>query len=87
MASTIKLYALSTCPHCSQAGELLEALVGPDGFEHIYVDRLFGDKRNDTMRELRTINPEMSFPTLIIDGEVITGFKEKRIRKLLKKTD
>ncbi len=81
--SDIILYGLSTCVHCQKTGELLEELLGASGYEHIYADRLFGEKRNNVMSTLRRINPTMSFPTVVIGEEVVVGFKEDRIRKLL----
>jgi len=83
MNRKITLYALSTCTHCHNVGTLLEELLGPKGFTHIYVDRLSGDERNITMRALRTKNPEMSFPTTVIGDRVITGEKLDVIRKLV----
>jgi glutaredoxin len=83
MPPKITLYALSTCAHCRKTGQLLLDLVGEDGFTHIYVDRLSGDERNETMRELRRVNPTMSFPTVVIGEEVVTGFKEERITELI----
>lgn len=84
MTQPITLYALSTCAHCRKVGELLTELVGSDEFKHVYVDRLSGDERNTIMRELRSWNPQMSFPTTIIGKTVITGDKEETIRKALK---
>lgn len=83
MPNPIKLYSLSTCIHCHNASELLTEHAGEDGFEHIFVDRLYGEKRNDVMRELRRMNPNMSFPTMVIGDEVVLGFKEEKIRELL----
>ncbi len=83
MPQDIIMFGLSTCVHCKKARELLEELVGQDGFTMIYMDRLSGDERNDRMRELRGYNSELSFPTIIIDGKVILGHREDSIRDLL----
>ena len=83
MPQDIIMFGLSTCVHCKKARELLEELVGQDGFTMIYMDRLSGDERNDRMRELRGYNSELSFPTIIIDGKVILGHREDIIRDLL----
>lgn len=83
MDNKVTLYALSTCIHCRKTKELLEELLGPDGFDCIYTDRLSGDERNDTLRELRRINPEVSFPTTVSGDDHVVGFKQDRIRELL----
>ncbi len=83
MPKSITAYGLSTCAHCAKARDLLESLVGEDGFTMVYVDRLTGDERNDRMRELRRYNPQLSFPTIVIDEEVVMGNKEEKIRELL----
>lgn len=78
----VTIYALSTCIHCSRAKELLDTLTGGDYTCH-HVDQLSGDERNDRMRELRAINPECSFPTIIIGDKTIIGHKEDAIRQAL----
>ncbi|MGE4557819.1 MAG: glutaredoxin family protein [Desulfovibrionaceae bacterium] len=83
MGRNVVLYALSTCAHCRKTRELLESILGEDGFQTHYVDRLSGDERNDRMRELRRVNPELSFPTTVIDGATVVGAREARIRELL----
>lgn len=83
MGKDVKIYALSTCVHCRNAKNLLEELLGIDGFECIYTDRLSGDDRNKIMRDLRDVNPAISFPTTVIDDQCVVGFKEERLRKLL----
>jgi len=83
MSHDVTMYGLSTCVHCQKARELLESLLGEDGFTLVYMDRLYGDERNDRMRELRRCNPELSFPTIVIDDEVVMGNKEDKIRSLL----
>lgn len=52
-------------------------------FRTIYVDMLIGQERSDTLRELKRINPAVSFPTLRIGENVIVGFKAEEIEKAL----
>lgn len=80
---SVTIYALSTCHHCGKAKELLESLIGADGFTCHYVDRLSGDARNDIMRELRRANPSLSFPTVVIGDTVIIGNKDEEIKAAL----
>ncbi len=73
----ITLYSLQTCPHCRETKHYLEQLNVI--FKIIYVDMLVGAERNDTLRELRRINPGVTFPTLVIGDKVIIGFKKEAI--------
>lgn len=77
----IVLYGLQTCSHCKSAGKLLNQRAAT--FQTIYVDMLIGQERNDTLRELKRINPAISFPTLRIGNHVIVGFKAEAIEKAL----
>ena len=52
-------------------------------FRTVYMDLLVGAERNEEMRRLRRINPACSFPTIIVSQEVIVGFKEEKLRRLL----
>ena len=69
----ITLYGLQNCANCKDARKRLEE--SGLAFEMVYVDMLFGEERNDTMRHIRRINPAVSFPTLVIGEKVIVGFK------------
>jgi glutaredoxin len=61
---------------------LLEEL-GID-FKYIYVDLLTGNERSEVINEVQKWNPQLSFPTVVINNEdVITGFKEDEIREKL----
>ncbi|MGC9314203.1 MAG: glutaredoxin family protein [bacterium] len=80
-AGDIRLYALSTCIWCKKTRVLLEEL-GVE-FEFIYIDLISGDEKTAAVDEVEKFNPRVSFPTLVIDGEVIVGFKEDRVREIL----
>ena len=77
----VTLYALQTCSHCRAAKKFFQQhqIV----FCSVYVDLLVGEERNDTMRRLRDINPACSFPTITVNQEVIAGFKEEKLRRVL----
>lgn len=78
----VVLFALSTCGWCKKTRMLLEEL-GID-FKYIYVDLLTGDERSEVINEVQKWNPQLSFPTVVINNEdVITGFKEEEIREKL----
>jgi glutaredoxin len=77
----IKMYTLSTCSHCRAAKRFLDACEVYYEFED--VDLLQGDERKTAIEAVRKLNPAASFPTIIIDGNVIVGFKENEIREAL----
>jgi glutaredoxin-like protein NrdH len=78
----IILYALSTCGWCARTKELLRDL----GVDHsyVYVDLLPPDEMEQVFREVERHNPKGSFPTLVIGGKVIVGFREDEIREALR---
>ena len=76
----IIFYGLSTCIHCKRTKEFLEAEEIP--FNLIYVDKLEGVDRDKAIDEIRTHNPRISFPTLVVDEgkAVIVGFQPQAIK-------
>ncbi|MBD3192716.1 MAG: glutaredoxin [Candidatus Heimdallarchaeota archaeon] len=73
----VTVYALSTCGFCRRG---LQFLRDHDiAFKFIYVDKLSRDERFKIKRDLQDkYNERVAFPFLIIDGEVIVGFREER---------
>jgi glutaredoxin-like protein NrdH len=78
----VMLYALSTCPWCKKTRKLLEDL-GVE-YDYDYVDLETGQAQQDVMEKVRKLNPDESFPTMLIGGKKIIGFKEEDIRAALK---
>lgn len=77
----VLVYALSTCIHCKHCKEFLEER--GQAYDCVYVDRLSGDERNNTMAEIRKVNPGMSFPTVIIGDTAVVGFDKDALLKAL----
>lgn len=78
----IVLFALSTCQWCRKTRLLLEEL--KVDFSYIYVDLLEGAERNEIIEEVKKYNPQLSFPTLVLNEEkTIVGFNEEGIREAL----
>ena len=77
----VTLYALSTCGWCRKTKELLDS--NQVQYEYINVDQCEGEERAEVSGKVRELNPRGSFPTIRIDGEVVTGYDEDRIRELL----
>ncbi len=80
-AQSIKLYSLSTCAYCQAIKKMLADL----GVAHHFVDAdlIEGEKRTALLAELQRYNPRCSFPTIVIDGKVITGFKAQEIKETI----
>lgn len=82
-AKHIVIYALSTCPWCRKAKNLLNEL----GVEYYFTDvDLAADKEKQTLMDtVRKWNPACSFPTIVIDDKkCIVGFKEDEIREAVR---
>jgi glutaredoxin-like protein NrdH len=77
----VKMYTLSTCHHCKAAKKFL-AGCGVK-FEFTDVDLLSGAEREAILAEVRRLNPECSFPTIVIGDQVIVGNNEEKIKKAL----
>ncbi len=77
----IKLYSLSSCAHCKDVRLLLKER--NLDFDWVSIDMLAGTERADTMRELKKYNAACTFPTLVVDEDVVVGFKKEKIIELL----
>jgi len=78
----IILFALSTCGWCKKTRMLIEDL-GVE-YDYIYVDLTSGDEREEAVEALKQYNPDISFPTMVInDSDTIIGFEEDKIKTKL----
>lgn len=77
----ILLFALSTCVWCKKTRRLLEER--GVAFRYVYVDLADPSERIDIEQELSRWNPRSSFPTLVIEGEVVVGFEPDLILSAL----
>lgn len=78
----IFLFALSTCGWCRRTKELLNNL----GVEYYYIDvDLLSEEEQDEVEKVLETNykTEASFPKIIINKNVISGFNEEKIRDIL----
>lgn len=75
------LYALSTCGHCRNTKRLLDE----NGVEYDFVDvdLLPKDEMGKVLDEVRKVNPQAAFPTLLIGEKVIIGYRELEILEAL----
>lgn len=77
----VKIYTLSTCGHCKAVKRFLSECVIK--YEFVDVDLLDGEERKTILKDVMELNPQCSFPTIIIGDTVIVGYKEKEIREAL----
>ena len=77
----VKLYSLSTCSHCKSTKKLLgECKIK---YEFTDVDLLDKAERMIILEDIKKINPQCAFPTIIIGDTVIIGYKENAIKEAL----
>ncbi|MEM2934717.1 MAG: glutaredoxin family protein [Halobacteria archaeon] len=82
MTVKVKVYSLSTCGFCKRVKQLLRELKVE--YEAIDLDLLEGDKKREMLLEVKRLNPDLSYPTLVINDRVIVGFNEAEIKEALK---
>ena len=60
---------------------IVKAFLTDNGFPYDFndVDLLTGEARKAALAEVAQYNPNRTFPTLLIDDQVIVGFNEKKI--------
>ena len=79
MPHKVKMFALSTCGWCKKTKDLLHSL--GVGYELQEVDLLEGEEEK-VRQELAGYNPKRSYPTVVVDEQVIVGFDEERLRQV-----
>jgi len=82
MSDDIKVYALSTCIHCRNAKKYLDECGVK--YQCVHVDELKGEERKKIVQEIKSHNPSVSFPTLVIRDKVVVGFHKNKIDEALK---
>ncbi len=77
----VKIYSLSTCSHCMDTKDLLKRC--GINYDCVDVDQLEPEKRRTILEEIKKLNPQCTFPTLVAGEKVIIGFKEAEIKEAL----
>jgi len=52
-------------------------------YECVEVDKLQGEAQSSVLDEVKKINPDCSFPTILIGDKVIVGYREKEIKEAI----
>jgi glutaredoxin-like YruB-family protein len=76
MAKSVKVYSTPTCPWCIQTKQFLKD--NNIDFENIDVS---SDEK--AAEEMVKASGQMGVPVLDIDGEIIVGFDQEKIRQTL----
>jgi glutaredoxin 3 len=74
---TVIVYSTSTCPFCKQ----VKAFLKEHDITFIDVDVMANQEK---AKEMIQKSGQMGVPVVDIDGEIVVGFNEKRLRELLK---
>lgn len=75
------VYALSTCGHCRNAKRLLDE--NNVKYDFVDVDLLPRDEMGKVVEEVRKVNPQVGFPTIVIGEKVVVGYRELEILEAL----
>jgi glutaredoxin-like protein NrdH len=81
MQLPVKIYTLSTCVHCKATKKLLNECAVQYDFTD--VDLLSAKEREVILEELKKLNPECSFPTILIGDKIIIGYEKEEIKAAL----
>ena len=73
--------SLSTCSHCKDTKDLLNQC--HIDYDCVDVDLLEADKRRTILEEIKKVNPQCTFPTLVAGDKVVIGFKKADIKEAL----
>jgi glutaredoxin-like YruB-family protein len=73
----VKIYTTSTCPWCKKTKEFLKK--NKIKFKEINVEL-----NEKAAREMVEKSGQMGVPVIDIEGEIVVGFDEAKLKKLLK---
>jgi glutaredoxin-like protein NrdH len=79
---TVKLYALSTCPHCMKTKQFLNqhGIV----YDLVDVDLAEQEIANRALAEVQRLTGRQSFPVILVNDKVVLGFKPEEILETLR---
>jgi glutaredoxin-like protein NrdH len=79
-APRYKMFALSTCGHCRNTKKwLAEHNIDCDIVD---VDLLHGEEKKKCLEEMRTYNPRLTFPTIVVsEDHIIIGFHPEKMEE------
>ena len=72
----VVIYSTPTCPYCKRAKEYLSR----KGISYTDIDVA---QDREKAKEMTQKSGQMSVPVIIIDGEIVVGFNQAQLDKLL----
>jgi len=78
----IKMYGLSTCPHCKNALRFLES-AGVE-YDITWLDELSQEERKKTMQYMKSISESYSVPLVIKGDKWVLGYNKEGLAELVK---
>jgi glutaredoxin-like protein NrdH len=75
----VHLYSLSTCSHCKDTKEFLNKC--GVNYECVDIDKLDSEQRIIFLEKIKKLNPQCTFPTIVIGDNVVVGFKKEEIKE------
>lgn len=75
------LYALSTCFHCKRTKSWLQQKGVK--YDFVDVDLAEGEERTRLINEVKELTGSTQFPVVKKGNEVVVGFNEEKLKKLL----
>jgi glutaredoxin-like protein NrdH len=75
----VHLYSLSTCGHCKDAKEFLNKC--GVNYDCVDIDTLDPEQRRIFLEKIKKLNPQCTFPTIVIGDNVVVGFKKDEIKE------
>ena len=76
MAKNVKVYSVPVCSHCAATRKFLK--VNNIQFENIDISG-----NPESSREMIKKSGQLSVPVIDIDGEIVVGFDERKIKQAL----
>jgi glutaredoxin-like protein NrdH len=78
----VLVYALSTCVWCKMTKQFLKD--NDIEYEYVNVDLCDEDDKVKIRQHIQSKGGNLSYPTIIIDGEIlITGFRKDKLKEAL----
>lgn len=78
----IKMYGLTTCPHCKNALKFLES--SEVKYEVTWLDELSKEDRQKTMQDMKNISESYSVPLVVKGDKWVLGFNKEKLEELIK---
>ncbi|MEE8632754.1 MAG: glutaredoxin family protein [Candidatus Bathyarchaeia archaeon] len=79
---SVVLYTRSTCVWCKRTKEFLNE--NDVEYEYVDIDLCTDEEREEARKNILSKGGRISFPAIIIDGKLINGFHEDKIKEALK---